>query len=238
MHLVYIDDSKDEQTCVFSALLIPAEKWREIFQSVKEYRQYLRDTYGISIYYELHATEFVRGKGSLGAIRPVPKGLRCRIFKETLHFITTLPSIKMMHVSLPLNKEFWAFERLLNRINKNMSVADSHALLICDDGKEDAYTRLVRRMGVFNPIQSKYGQWADGSLTKNLTVTRIIEDPVFKSSKVSYFIQLVDFCAYSLLRHDAPTEYTLRYGLEMAFQLLTTIGVPESSPRDPQFVIR
>jgi len=238
MHLIYIDDSRDEQLTCFSGIAVPATKWREAFDGVKTYRQYLRDKYGISIYYELHATKFVRGKGSLGATRPVPKGLRCQIFKDTLAFLTELPDVRVFNISFPVDKEKWVFERLLNRINMTMRTWDSTALLMCDEGKEAEYTRLVRRMGVYNPIPSKYGVWQSGNTTKNITIERIIEDPIFKKSHWSYFVQLADFCAYALLRQDNPTPYAKKYGIDKAFDVLAKIGISETAPRDAQHVIR
>ena len=62
---------------------------------------------------------------------------------------------------------------------------------------------------------------------------RVIEDPFFKDSDRSYFIQLADFCAYALLRKERPTQYTQRYGLHEAFDLLDAVLVKEASAGDP-----
>ncbi len=139
----------------------------------------------------------------------------------------------------PAHQEERAFERLLNRINRTLQVSDSRAVLICDEGKEVVFTRLVRRMGVYNPIPSSRGVWADtGERTRNLPLDRIIEDPLFKRSEQSYFIQLVDFCAYALLRRERPVESKTRYGLDKAFSLLAPVLVTEASQRDPEGIIR
>ena len=50
-------------------------------------------------------------------------------------------------------------------------------------------------MHVFNPIPSQFGEWSPGQKAKNITVDRIIEDPIFKASHHSYFVQLVDCVA-------------------------------------------
>ena len=130
------------------------------------------------------------------------------------------------------------FEWLANRINRTMQAWDSHALLICDEGKEATYTRLLRRMGVFNPIPSMLGAWPEGTSTRNIPVEFILEDPFFKSSDRSYFIQLVDFCAYSLLRKERPVPSKTKYGLDSAFDLLQPILFLGATKYDPQGVIR
>ena len=83
MHLVYIDDSKDEELCIFSALAISATLWQGAFEQVRNFRHELRKSDGIYVYKELHAWEFVSGRGRI-ADRMVPKGRRCQLFKEAL----------------------------------------------------------------------------------------------------------------------------------------------------------
>jgi len=238
MHLIYIDDSADEKLCVFSALALPANEWREAFGKVREFRRALRRTDGISVHVEFHAWKFVSGRGQL-AQRVVPKGRRCQIFKDTLAQVALLPGARLFNAVFPAHQEERAFERMLNRVNRTLQVSDSRAVLICDAGKEIEFTRLVRRLGVYNPIPSRQGVWADtGERCRNLPLDRIIEDPLFKRSEQSYFIQLVDFCAYALLRRERPVESKTRYGLDKAFGLLAPVLVREASQRDPEGVIR
>ena len=55
MHLIYIDDSRDEEVCVFSVLIIPAGQWRACFEQLRTFRRSLKDSDGIFIRKELHA---------------------------------------------------------------------------------------------------------------------------------------------------------------------------------------
>jgi len=120
-----------------------------------------------------------------------------------------------------------------------MKAWDSYAILVCDEGKDAIYTRLRRKMGVYNPIPSKQGYWEDtGVKTKNIPIDRIIEDPFFKRSDQSYFIQLVDFCAYSLLRRESPLASKSKYGLDKAFSILDPALVKEACSYDPEGIIR
>lgn len=83
MHLIYIDDSKDEIICVFSALAVPVDQWHEAFKQVREFRRSLRQTYGIYVYEELHAWKFVSGRGR-PSDRLVTKSQRAMIFQNAL----------------------------------------------------------------------------------------------------------------------------------------------------------
>ncbi|WP_456332469.1 DUF3800 domain-containing protein [Fervidibacter sacchari] len=59
-----------------------------------------------------------------------------------------------------------------------------------------------------------------------------------KDSRQSYFIQLVDFCAYALLRRERPIPSKTKYGLDKAFNLLSPILVREANKDDPDGIIR
>lgn len=213
------------------------EEWRDSLRLVKEFRQGLRRSDGIHHLVEFHAWKFVSGRGQLSD-HIINKTRRCEIFKNTLTLITTLPGARLFNSCLPSDRAGWAFERLLNRINRTMQAWNSHAILICDEGKESYYTLLCRRMGVFNPIPSKYGQWPEGETHRNIPIERIIEDPIFKNSKYSYLVQLADFCGYALLRRENPLPSKSKYGLHTAFNLLSPICVREANPRDPDGIIR
>ena len=54
MDIIYIDDSRDEKLCVFSALAIPADSWRAAFSVVRDFRHSLRTSDGIFVRTEFH----------------------------------------------------------------------------------------------------------------------------------------------------------------------------------------
>ncbi|MBN1917908.1 MAG: DUF3800 domain-containing protein [Verrucomicrobia bacterium] len=238
MHLFYIDDSRDERSTVFSALSIPSEAWRQAFALVRQFRRDLKTSHGLYVHKELHATDFVAGRGHVSD-RVVTKYERSRIFRQVLSLVPSLPGAALFNAVAPKSKETWAFERLVNRIDRTLRTWGSQGILFVDRGKEVVYTRLVRKMGVFNPIPSAYGTW-DGAAERfrNIPIERVIEDPVFKDSQQSYFIQLVDFAAFSLLRRENQIASRNRYDIQTAFELLGPILVRQASRRDSEGIIR
>ncbi len=214
MHLTYIDDSGDEELCVFSALTICADKWNSCLKRIKHFRQELQMSDGISIYKEFHAWKFVSGRGKI-ADGIVTKGRRCQIFKQTLQMIAALPEARLFSTVFPTKTSELAYEALLKDINHTLQRWDNQAILICDEGKDAIYTKLVRRLQTL----------------ENGAIDRIIEDPFFKQSDQSYFIQLSDFCAYALLRQEHPIASKTKYGLDQAFNLLEPISEGIIRPR-------
>lgn len=153
--------------------------------------------------------------------------------------MASFPGARLFNAVFPVSQDERAFEWLLNCINHTLEVQDGYAVLICDKGKDEAYTRLVRRMYVDNPIPSLVGAWLDTrESAKNNTLDRIVEDPFFKDAVQSYFVQLVDFSAYALLRRERPVASKTKYGLDTAFDSLAPILVRDTPDEDPDGIIR
>ena len=233
MIFVYLDESKqDNRVFVYSALMVQSEHWNAAFQSVKQLRVWLRDDYGIYIKKELHASPFSAGKGEVSS-RVLDRFQRSIIFREVLSFVGQNAYFKVM--SSCNTNEFHAFDRIMNRINRFAQEHDSQALLVCDQGQEIQFTKRIRRMRVHNYVPSRYGMWDETrSPSRNIPTERIIEDPVFKDSRTSYFIQLVDFCAYAVMRMERPIPSRTALGYDTAYTLLRPAVVQAANQRDPR----
>jgi hypothetical protein len=229
MFFVYIDDSGDENVRCYSALVVHESKWKECHANIKAHRRALKVSDNMFVTKELHATEFVGGRGRVGT-EIVTKARRGEIFRETLQMIAGLPKVRMFNAICAKNREKILFERLINRINRTMATWKSNALIVHDEGKD--YTSLVRRMAVYNPIKSKFGTWGDGKEFKNFPTDHILEDIFFRKSHDSDFIQMADFCAYALFRNEHPLASKQKYGINNAFECLHPICVGEASTRD------
>lgn len=231
MHLVYIDDSKDLNLLCFSAILIPAGSWHEALDHLIGARRHMRESDGIYSSVELHATDWLGGRGNV-APHVVPKGARVRLFDFFLSSVVRLPGVQVINACDRRNLEMTLFERLLNRINVNMGRAGSHAMIISDEGK--SYDKLLRKMRRHNYIASRYGAWPDGSPARNIPVSRIIEDISYRDSARSLFVQAADFAAYSLLRFEAPTKNAAKYGFDKSFLTLDPVLVKRAFAADPK----
>lgn len=127
-----------------------------------------------------------------------------------------------------------AFDRIVNRINRTAARFKTNVILICDEGQQAEFTRRIRKMRVYNPISSNRGHWEDGKPTRNITIDNIIEDPFFKDLEQSYFIQLVDFCAYALLRMERPIDSRTSLGYDKMYELLRPSVVRACNRHDPR----
>ena len=238
--IAYIDESYDTTTFVMSALVIPTHSWRAAFTHLQSYRKYLKQRYGIFTSKEFHATDFVAGRGRI-APSPIPKGLRAQIFREYLQVHNALPGAAIISgcwstVGSSQNEiHARAFARIQERLQRRCVELDSQILSIVDEGRAAELQKVARRSKIWNPVGSQFGAWEDGSAFKNIPNDRLIEDPVFKPSHQSYFLQSADFIAYALLKSEVPaTPHVARYKLAEVYELLEPICVKRASRKDPR----
>lgn len=204
MYIFYIDESADEKLFVLAALAIPVVSWKTTFDKVREFRLDLQRTDGIDIHSEFHAWKFVSGRGNI-ASPIVTKGRRCQIFQDTLRVVAALPGARIITSVSASSQEERGFQRLMSGIQQFVETQGSYALLICDQGKEVAYTRYAHALRTTGAINNT------------------VEEPLFRNSAQSYLVQLSDFCAYALLRQEHPLASKTKYGLDQAFKLLEPI---------------
>jgi hypothetical protein len=238
--IAYIDESYDETTFAMSALIVPTATWRETFEAVKSHRQHLKAVYGIFTSKELHALQFVSGRGRISD-RMIPKGLRASIFRDTMDMIAGLPRVAVISGVWSMvgtsKREIHAkaFSRIAERLQVRASKSDTHILRIVDEGKDVELRKIARRSAVYNPVGSAFGAWEDGSPSKNIPNDRLIEDPIFRSSVRSYFLQLTDFIAFALLKSEThPTPLIAKYKLDKAYERLEPVIVKAASRPDPR----
>jgi hypothetical protein len=277
VRLFYVDESYDAQKFCLSAIGIRHTEWRECFARVRQHRKLLKQDFGLFLRKEIHAQEFVSGRGRI-ADQVIGKHDRSRIFEGLLRLVAQLPNVMVINICLDVagrkNPQLDAWDRLLNRIERSMLAFEdrelplrrdlvaalpegtpeevrqkiyvrlnhyrSRAMLIADEGREPEITKALRKMSVFNPIPSMLGDWGGGTKAKNIPIERVIEDPVFKKSHQSYFVQLADAVAFALLKREvAPTPHVKRYGIDKMFdRALTGVCFRPASAKDPLGIVR
>lgn len=253
MDLVYLDESGDviyteskgTKNFVLSAFIVPEESWNEVFNVIKKFRKYLKENYDIPLYKELHARDFINGRGRPSRKRVITKFERIEItkvfFKGLAAYLSEL-NVYTINVCVPnkidINNYDIAVDRMLNRIQRTLKERNRQAILIFDEGKEQLVKRLYRKMRVFNPIPSQFGTWDDGAATKSILTDRIIADPFFRNSSDDYFIQVVDFIAFSVLKHfEVPTAHVEKYKINELLPILEPILYKEASKYHPMGVV-
>lgn len=212
MHLVYYDESGDDgfpaqasPLFVLSAVYCPALDWRESFEFIAGFKRQLAKDFNFPVKVEIHTRELLLNKKPYaplrltGAERTEIVGRFCQVAAQlSLRAITTAvvkPWIR--------NSEFPVLDRALsysvNRIETDLRGASANRfLIITDDGRVAKMRSTTRRMQKINYVPSRFG-----SSAYQRDIRHMIEDPLPKDSKESYFIQLADMLAFLFYAHTA-----------------------------------
>lgn len=205
MRLIYIDESKDTQNdiCAYSALCIHIEDWHDVFDQLVSFRKWLKDQYDLPMSFEMHASNFIAGR-SKHLFNRINTKDRIEIYQRFVFLAAQLKNAQVLNAigKLKDDNQFLVFEWLINRLDAMLLKEGSYGILICDEGDNTILTKMTRKMRKENlvPDHNNPNAFID------LKITRLVEDPVFKKSHDSYFVQLVDFIVHAFLRFEHPLE--------------------------------
>ena len=90
-----------------------------------------------------------------------------------------------------------------------------------------------RRMRAYNPIPNRGGVGY-----RNARVLNMVEDPNFRDSADSQYVQACDLIAYLLHQQLTPNSYMRKRGGANYFQRLDPILCKVASRTDPQGIVR
>ena len=118
----------------------------------------------------------------------------------------------------------WLLQRFETFLERN-----NHAfgMVFADQTNEIKLRRLLRRMRVFNYVPSRYG----GSYAA--PIIQVVEDPVMRDSRHSYFVQLADLSAHALYRKLYPKGSYRRFNIDRLFEELNQLSLREAARDDP-----
>jgi len=208
---------------ILTALIMDSNEWRANFQRFKKLRQNIKDVYGIPLSECLHATELVAGQQKWAHISRSGflRQKRVTLLKTMLHEYGQWGSFQIIAVAVdkgslvasisPATCREKAYENLLNRLNQTIH----EDFMIIHDGAEDlAIIRQTRKLQVMNVINSQ-----------NRPIKHLLEDPLFKIGRHSYFLQAVDQVAYSLLHYYDRRANTDLAEFVIETKILERLGV-------------
>ena len=251
MYLLYVDESGDTgiensptDFFILNGLVVHELHWESTLSAIVGFRKSLRDRYGLKLREEIHASSFLQHPGELSRI---DKHVRLRILRDVIDFQASLPSISIMNVVVskagkPIEYDLFtaAWKILVQRFHNTISHNNfpgpgnpvDHGLIVADKTDEVKLRSLVRMMRRFNPVPSMYAAQA-----RTVLLDTIVEDPIHRDSKHSYFIQLADVNAYMLHQKLNPCGYIRKKGGRYYFDRLDPVLCKVASRTDTQGIV-
>ena len=245
MYLMYVDESGDTghissptRYFVLSGLVVHELCWESCLNEIIDFRRYLRDRYALKLREEIHSARMLV---TPGALRRINKGDRLAILRQFTDKLASMPDLCVISVVVDKSsksvyydvfEKAWQaliqrFENTIRRHNfPGPSDPDGRGILFPDNTDNMKLSKMLRRMRRYNPIPH---DMTYGSGYRDMTLTRIIEDPNFRDSRHSYFVQAADLMAFLLYQSKAPSQYVRRKGAHNYFLRLQPILCRQAS---------
>lgn len=252
MYFMYVDESGDsglinspKRHFVLTGLIVHETRWRSCLDQLIAFRRRIKSGFGVKLSEELHAYALVSSPGSLNRIK---KNDRLTIVRSFADELASINDFRIINVVVDKQSKqdgydvfdsAWTaliqrFENTLIRGNFPGPIHPSeHGIILPDKTDVKKLTQILRKMRRYNPVPKS------GNLGyRNLTVARVVEDPIFKDSQDSYFIQAADLAAYLLQQRLEPSSYMRKKSGKNYFLRLKPILFTAASSNDSLGIVK
>jgi len=251
MYLMYVDESGDPgltnsptRYFVLTGLVVHELRWQPYLDQLIAFRRRMRADYGLKLREELHASHMISRPGPLLRIK---RHDRLAILRALAKELPTMQDVNLINIVVdkqgkPTGYDVFetAWKALIQRLENTISYhnfpgpanADERGMLFPDHTDDKKLWRLLRQMRRYNPVPSQLG-----SGYRNLTLTHVVEDPSFRASSESYFIQACDLAAFLLYQWIEPNQYMRSKGGKNYFLLLNPVLCKAASSSDPHGIV-
>lgn len=249
---MYVDESGDcglvkspTRYFVLSGLVVHELRWRPYLDGLIQFRRSIRH-YGLRLRDEFHSGAFISRPGALVRIKRHHRLAMIRQFANALASMTDFNIINIVvdkqNKASGYDVFSMAWKTLIQRFENTISNhkfpgpsnPDERGFILCDHTDDKKLTKLTRQMHHHNPIPHQ-PNWGSGY--RNLPLMYLIEDPSFRDSAHSYFIQAADLCAFLLYQHLAPNSYMCRTSGRNYFTRLDPILCKVASNTNPHGIV-
>lgn len=207
MRIVYYDEAGDDgfpryssAAFVLSALYMPYLAWRPNFEALHAFRRRLSKTVGLPVRTEFHTRQFLTNKNPYRNFG-ISDADRLAVMDEYCDLLASL-DIRIINVCIDKTRIRkgaypvldWALKFSVQRIENDLGRngdEDSRFLVITDPGRVGKMRKTTRKVQRINYIPSMFGRFS-----YRREIARMIEDPLPKDSRESYFIQSADLVTY------------------------------------------
>ncbi|MEA3296014.1 MAG: DUF3800 domain-containing protein [Patescibacteria group bacterium] len=206
MYIAYYDESGDDgyPKCssplfVLSAIYLHYLNWKDVFENISEFRKQLKKDFNLPIKMEFHTKYFILNKNPYRKLqisdddRLLIIELFCELISNLEVSIINVVINKKNILSQDYNVLDNALKYSIQRIENDLNKIDPSKkfMIITDQGRIGKMRMTARKIQRINFIPSKYNIKPYRKEIKSL-----IENPLQKDSKESYFIQLADLIAF------------------------------------------
>lgn len=214
MYFAYFDESGDSgftnsptDTFTLACVLLHDSDWLNALDQTVAFRRFLKQKFGIPPRVELKATGLIHNKGEFRKIG-LSFQARMAVYEAAMRFQRKLGLVKVFSVVVVKSRiqkqqgtdvREVAWRYAIQRLERFGTAQKDNIMVVPDDGHGEFIRKKIRGMRRFSKVPSAYG---NAALERN--ATNIVEDPVNRNSKESFFTQFADLNAYAAFRMAFP----------------------------------
>jgi hypothetical protein len=257
LFFMYVDESGDygierspTSKVVLTGLVVHESQWRNCLTRIVKYRQASMSAFGLPVRKEVHAAEFLFKPGPDASIAKHDRLKIIRDFADLLASMADLVAINVVvsKVSKRTSQEVfeiaWTtliqrFENTLRRCNFPGShaagSAGAYGMIFPDNTDNKRLRALMRKMRHYNPVPHMIGV---GVGARDMPLLHVVEDPNFRTSGDSFFVQAADLIAFLLYQQECPSSYMKKKSGHNYFKRLEPILCKVASSTDRLGIVR
>jgi hypothetical protein len=241
---MYVDESGDigmsnspTKYFVLSAIVIHELRWSQALDELILFRKRLRDKTGLKLREEIHSSAFLNNPGDLIRIK---MNDRVDILKQCIKWLNNQEYINIFSVCIDKERNIvrtkeeifetsWhyllqRFENTINNRNfRGPLNSDDKGLVIADNTDALKLREISRKMRRYNPTPNNSQFYNTGN--RNLPLKYLIEDPVHRDSRDSFFLQMCDVVAYITYQKYQSNKRAKSKGLNNYYNNLDNVIV-------------
>jgi hypothetical protein len=217
MHLAYYDEAGDDgypdyssPLFVLTAVYLEHLTYRICFEQIRNFRNQINQQFGFPTTMEMHTRDFLTDKNPFYNLHISPRD-RIQIINDYCSLLRSL-NVRIINIvivkTLVRSDKFnvldtalrFSVQRIENDLD-HMGRDNERFMIISDQGRISLMRKTTRKIQKLNFVPSMY----TGS-ARRLEIKRLVEDPLPKDSKDSYFIQLADLVSYIVYIHSVTAK--------------------------------
>ncbi len=236
-----------------SGVVVHELRWKDTLADLLSFRHWLKSTYSVYLDDELHAADMINKPSRVApSLQRLKKHERLAIVRHFADQIARLSNVRLLNVvvdkqgGVPSAEEvfrrawYTLFQRFENTIrNQNFpgpKNTDDRGIIFPDQTDGGKLSRYLNEMRMRNPLKVRQPHGA--FYYKDEPIKVIIEDPMLRDSRGSFFIQVADCVAFLLKQSIQPCSYMRRHGGSAYFRRLDPVLCRYASYKNPSGIVR
>ncbi len=215
MHDVLNPDRTGSPYFILVGLVIDSSKWKISLEVLKSFRKQLAKECYLNYDVEFHCSELI-DPHKIKAYNSISVANRWQLIERYAQVIGDYSEFKILPIVIDKSRsklkpsEYLtsATTKLYQAFDELLKIEKQFGLLFFDRANEKTITTHVRRL---------LGTGASGDSIVGIRISRVIEDPIFRISSDSIFIQSADVVAYTLKESQFSQASRKKYQADRIF---------------------